>query len=212
MSMFLPAPRGLRSPQAVEERHELWRTSSRAELLRDWVQRFQATVGALVPLPDPADGGDRSRVLVLLEAPGPATNPREERPGSGFISIDNDDGTAANTWELRRQAGLTSGLALHWNIVPRYLGRASVKPRAADLADGARALREVAELLTELEVVVLCGRYAQRGWQRHLSDLGERFPVLSTWHPSPLALTRPERRDHILHTFRQARALVSDRD
>ncbi|QGG94373.1 uracil-DNA glycosylase family protein [Actinomarinicola tropica] len=53
-----------------------------------------------MPWFDPASGGTHSRVLLLLEAPGGKT------VSSGFISPDNNDGSAALVFELRDEAGL----------------------------------------------------------------------------------------------------------
>ncbi len=51
------------------------------------------------------------------------TNAGNARPGSGFISVDNDDQTAENVWHARSQAGLHAAV-VQWNIVPWYLGTA----------------------------------------------------------------------------------------
>src|SRR5579872_4039607 len=48
-----------------------------------------------VPNFDPLDAGVDARVLFLFEKPGPKTAKDGRRKGSGFISRDNDDGTAA---------------------------------------------------------------------------------------------------------------------
>jgi hypothetical protein len=47
-----------------------------------------------VPDFDPLDGGGDARALFLFEKPGPMTAESGRRPGSGFISRDNDDPTA----------------------------------------------------------------------------------------------------------------------
>jgi hypothetical protein len=47
-----------------------------------------------VPDFDPLDGGVNAQVLFLLEKPGPMAAEDGKRAGSGFISRDNDDGTA----------------------------------------------------------------------------------------------------------------------
>ena len=203
--MFMPAPRGLRDPAAVNRRLQMLDEKQELQRLRRWADEVQKKKG-LVPFFDPADAGVDAQVLVLLEAPGPMTNTSSRRPGSGFISIDNDDQTAANCWHARQRAGLGSDVTLHWNIVPWYLGPARRKPNRHELAEGAQRLRELVGLLKCLKVVITCGRYAQRGWNNHLNDLD--YKVLPTWHPSPLALRGPERREHFLKTFVQAAELV----
>jgi hypothetical protein len=71
----------------------------------------------LAPWFDPDGGGTGARVLFLLENPGRrATAAR----GSGFISADNDDDTAANFFRMRDQAELPRGQLVAWNVVPWY--------------------------------------------------------------------------------------------
>ena len=48
-------------------------------------------IPTVVPHFDPAEAGVRTRVLCVFEAPGPMTNACNKRPGSGFISADNND-------------------------------------------------------------------------------------------------------------------------
>lgn len=54
-----------------------------------------------VPWFDPDGGGANARILFLLECPGPKAT---QRKGSGLISADNDDPTAANFFALREAA------------------------------------------------------------------------------------------------------------
>lgn len=96
------------------------------------------------------------------------TNSGNTRPGSGFISVDNDDRTAANCWTLRNETGLDDGV-LHRNIVPWYLGPASKKPNAAELKDGAQETVRLLDGLPELRVVLACGLYAQNGWRKYVA-------------------------------------------
>lgn len=58
-----------------------------------------------MPLFDPASGGVDSRVLLLLESPGPAS--AASNSGSGLIYVDNDDQTAANGFKGMVEAGLS---------------------------------------------------------------------------------------------------------
>ena len=59
-----------------------------------------------VPDFDPLDGGVDARVLFLFEKPGRMTAEAGKRAGSGFISRNNDDGTAAAMFDFMRQAGI----------------------------------------------------------------------------------------------------------
>jgi hypothetical protein len=43
--------------------------------------------------------------------------------GSGFISADNNDGSAENMWNILREAGVDrSREIVVWNVVPWYIG------------------------------------------------------------------------------------------
>jgi hypothetical protein len=75
-----------------------------------------------VPDFDPLDGGVDARVLFLFEKPGPMTAEAGNRAGSGFISRNNDDATAAATFEFMRRAGIPRKLTLIWNVVPWWNG------------------------------------------------------------------------------------------
>ena len=185
-------------------------TEPRVEALRDWARALERRRGVVVPQFDPADGGNEARVLLLLEAPGPMTNTSNTRPGSGFISVDNDDQTAANVWLARDEVGLHDGV-IHWNIVPWYLGTAARKPTVAELADGAAELLDLMRLLPRLETVVLAGRFAQSGWKKHLDRSLYRpvVRVIETWHPSPLSMNQPGHREHFTTALRGAASRLS---
>lgn len=193
--MFLDAPRGFRDPTLVAQRLEMLETVEAVKPLREWADELAARRNVVVPYFDPAEAGVEARVLMLFEAPGPMANASNARPGSGFISVDNNDKTAENCWHGRNEAGLDKG-ALGWNIVPWYLGPASIHPSASVLAQGAMELRRLLPLLPSLKAVVLAGRYAQNGWKKHVAPLiGSSLAVIDTWHPSPLSLNQPSRRD-----------------
>lgn len=205
--MFLNEPRGFRNPQLIAQRMRMLETEPAVQPLRAWAADLAERRNAVVPWFDPAEAGVDSRVLLVFEAPGPMTNAGNERSGSGFISVDNNDQTAENTWHSRVQAGLNDG-AMCWNIVPWYLGPASRKPSAVETKEGAAELLGLMRLLPRLDTVVLSGRYAQEGWRRHLAHSLHRpnVRVIETWHPSPLALNQPGKRDAYVAALRQAAA------
>jgi hypothetical protein len=89
-----------------------------------------------VPWADPDLGGVHSRILFLLESPGPASSAGH---GSGIISPDNNDQTAGRFWRLSREAGLDPRTYISWNVVPWYVS-ASGKAANAAAADGEAAL------------------------------------------------------------------------
>lgn len=201
--MFLDAPRGLRDPDRVSERVAMLGESGFREMTR-WTKSLAERRESIVPSLDPAEAGSNARVLLLMEAPGPMTNPDGARIGSGFISVDNDDSTAENLWKARAAAGLHDG-ALLWNIVPWYLGPASRKPSASELREGGDDLRELLTHLPELHTVVTLGRFAQRGWREYArpgSSIGVR--TIQTWHPSPLSMNQANHRMALTAALRRA--------
>lgn len=189
-------------------RHEL---ASRAEYeaLSEWTRDLALRRGVVVPAFDPAEAGTSAQVLVLHEAPGPMTNATGPRAGSGFISVDNDDQTAENMWRLRAEVGLSEQVTLHWNIVPWYLGAASVKPNAQELRQGALELRRLLPLLPRLRIVVASGRHAQEGWRKDVSPFVSDIRVIDTWHPSPLAMNQPGKRDEFRRALERAVRAIS---
>lgn len=200
--MFLPSPRGLGSTQTRDERLVMLHEVDRVQPLREWARSVERRgVDRVVPSFDPAEAGVDARVLMVFEAPGPMTNPQtgNRRPGSGFISVDNDDATAENLWRARSTAGLHEGY-LGWNIVPWYLGAASVKPKAPDIAEGAEALLELITLLPRLEAVILSGRFAQNGWRQHIARDRRRpdVRIWETWHPGPQAMIQAGKRAELV--------------
>lgn len=181
--------------------------------LRDWASSFERRItGRVVPRFDPAEAGVDARVLLVLEAPGPMTNALSgnRRPGSGFISVDNDDATAANLWAARDAAGLHD-YYLAWNIVPWYLGPASVKPNVAEVAEGAQALLEVMRLLPKLEIVVLSGLFAQKGWRDNIARSNQRpdVQVVTTWHPGPRSMNQLGKRDQLTADLRSVVDMIA---
>lgn len=212
--MFSDAPRSLREPARLAERHAMLATVSAVQPLLQWAadysnRRTDAGVTTLIPHFDPGDAGVHARVLILLEAPGPMTNAGNKRRGSGFVSIDNDDLTAENCWRLRDETGLDESLGAVWNIVPFYLGPASVKPNAAEMREGASALLEVMSLMPRLRVVIACGLFAQKGWSKHVALHRPDITALMSWHPSPLSLNQPGKRDELRAAMKEAVSLAT---
>lgn len=130
--------------------------------------------GEEVPAFDPDSGGVDARSLLLLEAPGRGVMSTggllAARGGSGMVSLDNDDATAAALWEIHREASLRREQALTWNIVPWYIG-SSGAIRAVHKDDLIRArphLQRLMGVLPRLEIVVMVGEKARRGWSEYL--------------------------------------------
>ncbi len=207
---FPDTPRSLAQPEQLEERYSLLQAPDYAPL-STYIEQLRAQLhpqGLDVPHLDPAGGGVHSRILYLLEAPGPKA--AQQRGGSGFISMDNDDQTARNVFLLTQQAGVNREWIASWNIVPWYVGNEerirAVTP--AEVVAGQTHLRQLVRLLPDLRVVVTLGKPAAQGWNA-ISAEYPQVMTLATWHPSGQALNaHPARRAHILETFRLAQHLT----
>ena len=202
-------PRLFRDPNEVQNREtEIF--SNHVAPLNNWVLDLRERLGpnAIVPWFDPEDGGSEAQILWLLEAPGPKAT--RERGGSGFISCNNNDGTAQNTWETREIAGVSRKLVVHWNVIPYYLG-SSTKIRAHDKDDIAAVgplITELLNLLPRLQVVILGGKAASKVWQGYAPQ-GRKLIIIECPHPSPTNLnTRPGNREQVIKSWREALSYV----
>ncbi|WP_255696390.1 uracil-DNA glycosylase [Allobranchiibius sp. GilTou73] len=141
-----------------------------------------------VPGFDPDSGGDRSRVLVLMQSPGPSTIARGD---AAISSEDNPGPTAVAFRRARMESGLDRFDYLRWNIVPWALDHT---PRIEDLEDARPALAQLMSALPDLRAVVTFGTPALMGIMRYFTlDPDARVvPVLAAPHPSPANATRAE--------------------
>lgn len=182
--------------------------------LNAWVRELRVACGGgeSVPWFDPAGGGIHAPIVMLLEAPGSravgAGSPRPEAQGSGIISVDNNDPTAANCHRYLSEAGIRRDQVVSWNIVPWYVGDGSRirNVNTADLAKARPYLDQFLALLQWPRVVLLCGRKAQEGWAR----AEPRFSgvVIDTPHPSVRGLNAPGARERLSAALAQARSIV----
>ncbi len=150
-----------------------------------------------VPDFDPLDGGINAEILFLFEKPGPMAS------GSGFISRDNDDPTAAATMDFMARAGLARERTVTWNVIPWWNGTTKVTP--AELRQGTACVRDLLTLLPASRAVVLVGRKAMGA--HHL--LPEGVKVFTSNHPSPkVRAIYPGKWDTIPVEWARARAFL----
>lgn len=183
--------------------------------LNDMVRNINRNRGddQAAPWFDPDGAGVHARVLFLLECPGPKSSSHK---GSGLISADNNDQTAANFFLLREEAGLDRHAVVNWNIVPWYLpsidARATKNATKADVAEAAPWLERLLGLLPDLRLVVTLGDPARDGWMRYLTSAHDRrlLPTLAVPHTSPQRLnTDPEAGPRVLNAMRHAARLTA---
>lgn len=153
-----------------------------------------------IPSFDPCDGGVNARILVLLEAPSP------KAVSSTFVSRNNPDMTARNLDALFKDSAIRREDTIIWNVVPWYIGNKK-KIRAAnksDLDSSQLYLKQLLELLKNLDVIILMGKHAQTV-EPFIKKLFDNILILKTSHPSPRNFNlRPEKRVEALNTFRDA--------
>lgn len=178
--------------------------------LNDLVEHWRRE-GHQVPYADPDSGGVRSKILFLHESPGPRSSPGH---GSGLISADNDDPSAARFWRLSGEVGLARDDYINWNVVPWYVSATATNANATD-ADGQAALpylHDFLVLLPELRVVVAMGAFAQRWWLRYLRrHPGDRaLPLLAAPHTSSRArISSPDFENDIRAAMTAAGAAIA---
>lgn len=186
--------------------------------LNDLARRIRRETGAEVPWFDPANGGVGARALLLLEAPGrrstSATSGSGAGGGSGIISADNNDPTAAFSWQLYRDCRLPLDRIVIWNAVPWHVGT-DQKIRSASGEDVERAaphLRQLVELLPDLRVTLTMGSRARDGWLRFLlaPDV-PLVPTLACPHPNGRnRASRPEAEVAIRRAVERVASVITD--
>jgi hypothetical protein len=178
------------------------------------VDALRGAGSSWLPYVAPMYGGVHARLLSVLRDPGPMT---QASTGSGFLSMENDDDTAATIGGYFADAGINAREVVPWNAYPWYINRA---PTAAELEDGVEPLRRLIGLLPRLCVVMLHGGSARDGWSRlargHPNVLAARgLHVIPTYHTSRQAFwhanpaVREARRAHLRSAFAEAARVLS---
>ena len=160
-----------------------------------------------VPDFDPRDGGVKARALFLFEKPGPMTAEKGtgKRSGSGFISRDNDDRTAAAIFDFMHRADIPREQTILWNVIPWWNGTRAVK--RAELEDGVSNVKDLIHLLPELRAIMLVGKKAAKA-KPELETTG--LCLFNSFHPSPLVKARwPEKWNAILLEWQKLANCIS---
>jgi hypothetical protein len=172
--------RSLRSPEAVALRKERLREPHMAPLAEFVVKLRTAHPDWEFPDFDPFDGGTNADILFLFEKPGPMTSARGK--GSGFISRDNDDPTAAAIFRFMKEADLPCNRTIIWNVIHGWNGTRRIT--AAEHKAGVDSLvYDLIPLLPKLRTIVLVGKKAERA-RKYLDET--RFRIFTSAHPSPV--------------------------
>lgn len=143
--------------------------------LTAFVENLRSTGPKDVPYFDPLDGGIKAPFLFIFEKPGPMAS------SSGFISRDNNDKTAENTFQFMQSANIDRKKTCLWNLIPAWNG--SRKVTTAELKRGFDSLQKLLPLLPKLRAVMLVGKNAQKS-----ANLFKKtnLRTLSSYHPSPI--------------------------
>ena len=189
------------------ERRLKWLRFPHIEPLMRYVSVIQEERGSAYRIPnfDPCDGGINAKALFLLEAPGP------KAIETGFVSRNNPDQTAKNLLDLMKDTAIPRTSTLFWNVIPWYIGKEDVSHiRPAEKADIQAALpylRILIGMLSNLKVVVLCGRKPQA-----VADEIRTFSnalIVQTHHTSPQSFnTSPERKEEAREAFLHVAQIV----
>jgi|HubBroStandDraft_6_1064221.scaffolds.fasta_scaffold418838_2 hypothetical protein len=172
-------PRSMRD-EGVRERRRLMLDQLHIAPLAAYAAKLRERGSVEVPEFDPLDGGTNARYLFLFEKPGPMTAQNGKRKGSGFISRNNDDATAAAAYDFWQEARIPREQTVSWNVIPWWNG--TVKISKEELSQGVQCVRELIALLPNLRAVVMVGRRAAKA-RPYLEST--RLKLFTSDHPGP---------------------------
>jgi hypothetical protein len=194
------SPGSLAYPDVLQRRHKM-QVESHIRPLVDYVRGLSTRGAGYVPEFDPLDGGVETKLLFLMEKPGPKTCP--SRGGSGFVSRNNNDPTAKATHKFMAEAKIPRRDTAMWNVIPWWNG--TIRLTAAEKSAGAREIRPLLKLFPVLKGVVLVGNAAAKLAEPQLSGLD--LKIFYSVHPSIQARNGPhskERWPKLGATWREA--------
>lgn len=204
-SQFPDVPYNLSDSAVAAERQALL-VSGHMSHLNAFVEGKRAELGKGMPYFDPLDAGENARLLLVLESPGPRA------VGSNFVSRNNPDATARNTFEALQASGLPRSTTTLWNVVPWNVSTATKngQPTRAEVREGTRLLLEAIKLMPNLSCVVLCGQLAWLA-EASIRDV-HGIPVIKTYHFSSRSYGHARLRKHILSALADARKVLDGQE
>lgn len=158
-----------------------------------------------VPYPDPDHGGVDASVLFVLTAPSPRS--MRSTGGSGLLSLENDDNTAARSHREIDAVGLPWDRLVHWNAVPFPPADGDV-PSTREISIGAGWLRQLLPLLPQLRVVVLLGRVPERAWAEAFSVEPQALVRVIGPSPGPRGMAQRGAADRLHSAFVRVAEIV----
>lgn len=168
------------------------RYDSNIRRINQFVDALRSQRRVDIPYVAPTYGGERARLLILMQDPGPKTR-LTNAGGSGMICLENFDLSAARQKYFLKEAGIDVADIVAWNAYPWP------KPHpqtAASDREAAEALRNFLSLTPHVEAVLLNGNVAKRIW-RVLKDSSpdtvSDIKTFPTFHTSERAIN-PEQK------------------
>ena len=143
--------------------------------LNAFVDELTNRKGDFVPHVSPEFGGKNARVLFLLLSPGVRTYDDNGAPGSGFLSVENDDDAAFRIAEAMDAAQLDVTDCVGWNVYPWYVkGMSGLTPEQQRpyLVEGSELLIHLIAKLPELRSVLVFGGAPEFAW----NIFGKQYP------------------------------------
>lgn len=204
--MLLDHSQGLADEVVLKERQEMLETAPAIGPLKEWVAGLNARRTEETPNFDPASGGVCARAMFLHSTPSLEASAGE---GTGFMSVDNPDDAAANMWQFQVDAGISQADTVQWNIIPWYRGVSPDVLSADDLRAGGRELRAALANFHRLQVIILCGADAQRGWKDHAAQyLGDKYVTINAPSVGKRAMNRAPLRAKMAEELNRAAGLL----
>lgn len=149
-------------------------------------EKWERETGLQVPYFDPDDGGVKAKLLLLFEKPGPSIFAKD---GSGFVSQDNCDHTAAAIKNFLHQAKIPRTQILIWNIIVTWNGTRCITP--LERASAPKYFGELLGLLKSLKTIVKVGKEAEKVLNKmEIEGNMLNYNFASSLHPSPINRNR----------------------